>query len=118
MLVVFARLIDLCLSFDDQASPLIVPLELDLVSLEEVLLGNGGIEIGNIENLDGTWLTLILHVNFFQEYERYSAPSLQVQRLQFDSRYLGRLQNLSPPRPGVCSRPARDSHSRRIESRW
>lgn len=62
MFVVLARLIDLRLCFDDETCSLVVPFELNLISLEKVLLGNWSIKTGNIENLHGTWLTLLLYV--------------------------------------------------------
>ena len=37
---------------------MLVPLKLHFVPLEEVLLGNGGAEIGHVENLDRRRLTL------------------------------------------------------------
>ena len=50
-IVALAGLVDLGLSQYNQACAFIVPLQLNLVALEEVLLRHGGIEIWNIEDL-------------------------------------------------------------------
>lgn len=57
-IVALARAIDLGLGKDQKAGALLVPLQLDLVTLEEGLLGDGAVEEGDVEHLDGSGLTL------------------------------------------------------------
>lgn len=57
-IVALARAIDLGLGKDQKAGALLVPFQLDLVALEEGLLGDGAVEEGDVEHLDGSGLTL------------------------------------------------------------
>lgn len=50
--VTLVGLVDIGLGEDDQAGALVVPLELDLVGLEEGLLRDGRGEVGDVEDLD------------------------------------------------------------------
>lgn len=52
IVVAFPGLVDLGLSQHNQTCTFIVPLQLDLVAFEKVLLRHGGIEIWDIEDLD------------------------------------------------------------------
>lgn len=49
--VALVGLVDLGLSKDNHARAQLVPLELDLVALEEGLLGHGTVELRDLENL-------------------------------------------------------------------
>lgn len=51
-IVTLVGLVDIGLGQDDQAGALVVPLELDLVGLEERLLRDGRGEVRHVENLD------------------------------------------------------------------
>lgn len=62
-IVALSGLVDLCLCQDDQVGAGIIPLELNLVALEEVLLRDGSGEIRNIVDSDGGWLSLLLSVS-------------------------------------------------------
>lgn len=53
-------LVDLGLRQDDECGACIVPLELDLVTLEEVLLRDGCGEVGDVVDSNGGWLALFL----------------------------------------------------------
>jgi hypothetical protein len=57
-IIVLVRLIHIRRGQDNQTRPKIVPLQLYFVSLEERLLRNGGSELGNIEDFDGSRLAL------------------------------------------------------------
>ena len=56
--VTLVRLVHVCLRQHNQARPLPIPLQLDLVTLEEGLLRDGGGELGHIEHLDRGRLAL------------------------------------------------------------
>lgn len=56
--VALVGLVNLCLRQHNQSSSELVPLELDLVGLEEGLLRNRAGELGNVEDLDGGGVSL------------------------------------------------------------
>lgn len=56
--VALARAVHIRLGQHEDAGTLLVPLELDLVALEERLLRDGAVENGNVEDLDGGGLSL------------------------------------------------------------
>lgn len=56
--VALVGLVNLCLCQHNQSSSELVPLELDLVGLEESLLRNRTGELGNVEDLDGGGVSL------------------------------------------------------------
>ena len=56
--VALVGLVNLCLRQHNQSSSELVPLELDLVGLEEGLLRDRAGELGNVEDLDGGGVTL------------------------------------------------------------
>lgn len=57
-IITLVGLIDVGLCEDDDAGAVVVPFELDLVALEEGLLGDGEVELGHIEDLDRGGLSL------------------------------------------------------------
>lgn len=58
--IALVRFVDLGRSQDNNASAILIPLELDLVSFEEVLLRDGGIEHGNVVDTHGSGETLFV----------------------------------------------------------
>ena len=59
-IITFAGLVDLCLCQDDQGGACIIPLKLNLVALEEVLLRDWGGEVRNVVYSNCSWLALLL----------------------------------------------------------
>ncbi len=58
--VALASLVDLCLRQHNQRTTVVVPLELDLITFEEVLLRHRSGEVRHIVNSNGCWLSLTL----------------------------------------------------------
>lgn len=57
-IITFASFVNFCLRKHNQGSAVIVPLQLDLVPLEKVLLGDRSGEIRDVEHSDGSRLAL------------------------------------------------------------
>lgn len=66
--VTLACLVDLCLRKNNQGGTQLIPLQLDLVALEEGLLRYGAGELRDVENLDGSWLALMKEVSRSWKY--------------------------------------------------
>ena len=57
-IIALARLVDFCLCQHNQGSPVVIPLHLHLVTLEEVLLGRWRGKLGHVVDTNSRWLTL------------------------------------------------------------
>ena len=56
--IALAGLVDFCLGQDNQGGAGVIPLQLDFVTFEKILLRSRRGELGHIEKLDSCWQTL------------------------------------------------------------